>query len=212
MKIAVVEDQTLVREMLVAACRDLWPSASVSMAETGAEGLSLCAVLQPNLVFLDLWLPDGDGLGFVPQVVQASPHSRIVALTSFVDEFTVHQALRSSVHGLITKREQSLDKLKSVADLVLAGGQYFSPAVQSVREALRSNPRSFDKLLTDHEQRLLTLFGEGMNNRLVAEKLGLSTNTVQVHRRNILAKLGMHSTPELMNYALEKGFRRVANA
>lgn len=194
--------------MFTALCRGLWPVADVSAAETGAAGLHLGRTLQPDLVFVDLLLPDCDGLKLVRDLRGVSPTSKIVALTTFVDEFTVHQALRANVHALIAKKEQPLDRLGEVIDAVMAGAQYLSPTVLAVRDALRSDPRSFDKVLSEHEQHLLGFFGEGMSNRLVAEKFGLSENTVQVHRRNILGKLGMHSTPELMNYALEKGFRR----
>jgi DNA-binding NarL/FixJ family response regulator len=208
-KIVIIEDHKLVRDMLAVACRGVVPQAEVHVASDGAEGLAMCARVQPDLVFLDLVLPDADGLDLLPKLFQASVLSKVIALSSFADEFTVHRALRANVHGFVDKNEQPLDVLKEAIETVMAGRTYFSSAVQQLKASLRSDPASFDKLLSDHEQRLLSLFGEGLSNEAVAERVGLSASTVKAHRRNILGKLGIHSTPELIHYALEKGFTRV---
>lgn len=195
--------------MLSVSCRGVVTDAEVEGATTGVDGLELCRRIQPDLIFLDLVLPDTDGLDLLPRLFVASPKSKVIALSSFADEFTVHRALRASVHGFVDKNEQPLDVLKEAIETVMAGRQYFSSAVQQLKASLRSDPTSFDKLLSDHEQRLLSLFGEGLSNEAVAERIGLSASTVKAHRRNILSKLGIHSTPELIHYALEKGFTRV---
>jgi DNA-binding NarL/FixJ family response regulator len=209
MKIVIIEDHKLVRDMLAVSCRSIVPAGKVTVAGDGATGLRLCGDTQPDLVFLDLVLPDGDGLELLPKIFAASPRSRVIALTSFADEFTVYRALRASVHGFVDKNEQPLEVLKEAIETVMAGGQFCSAAVRKVRASLRTDPLSFDKLLSEHEQRLLGLFGEGLTNEVVAERLELTVSTVKAHRRNILSKLGIHSTPELIHYALEKGFTRV---
>ena len=195
--------------MLEFSCRSLVPTAEIYSSENGGNGLTLCRAQQPDLIFLDLVLPDYDGLELVPEILAASPTAKLIALTSFADEFTVHRISRAKVHGFVAKNEQPLDRLKEAIETVLAGGQYFSPVVQRMRHSLRADPGSFDKVLSEHEQDLLRLFGRGLTNETVADRLGLSVNTVKVHRRNILGKLGLHSTPELIHYALEKGFTRV---
>jgi DNA-binding NarL/FixJ family response regulator len=73
---------------------------------------------------------------------------------------------------------------------------------------MRQNPTDFSKLLSEHEQKLHGYFGEGLGNEEVAAKLGLSASTIKLHRHNIMNKLGIHSTPQLIHYALEKGFTR----
>lgn len=208
-KIVIIEDHKLVRDMLGVSCRGVVTAAEIHGATSGAEGLEACRREQPDLVFLDLVLPDADGLDLLPRLFAVSPRSKVIALSSFADEFTVHRALRANVHGFVDKNEQPLDVLKEAIETVMAGRQYFSSAVQQLKASLRSDPTSFDKLLSDHEQRLLSLFGEGLSNETVAERIGLSASTVKAHRRNILSKLGIHSTPELIHYALEKGFTRV---
>ena len=211
MNILIIEDHTLVHDMLAAACAQLFPAAGLHITGEGKKGVELCALVKPDLVFLDLVLPDCDGLDLVPKLLEASPQAKVIALTSFADEFTVHRVLQTKVHGFIAKNEQPLGLLKEAIDTVLAGGRYFSPVVDRIKAALRADPASFDKVLSDHEQGLLKLFGEGLDNEAVAARVGLSANTVKVHRRNILSKLNLHSTPELMHYALEKGFTRIGS-
>lgn len=209
MNILIIEDHTLVHDMLAFACGRLFPNAQLHITGNGAQAVAMCRRVQPDLIFLDLVLPDCDGLELLPQLQHASEHARVIALTSFADEFTVHRVLQTKVHGFIAKNEEPLVLLKEAVETVMAGGRYYSPVVDRVKAALRADPRSFDKVLSEHEQRLLTLFGEGFDNSSVAKRLGLSMNTVKVHRRNILSKLNLHSTPELIHYAIEKGFTRV---
>lgn len=209
MVVVIIEDHTLIRDMLAMACRGILPTAQVTVAERGRDGVEACAATQPDLVFLDLVLPDADGLLLVPEIRRAAASSRIIVLSSFLDEYTVHRATRAGVEGFVDKNEQPLETLRDAIDTVLDGRRYYSPTVQQVQSAMRADPESFDKLLSDQEQRLLSLFGEGLTNEAVAAQLGMTTNTIKVHRHNIHRKLGLHSTPELMNYALRKGFTRV---
>lgn len=209
MRIVIIEDHALVRDMFAVACQGLMPAASVELASTSADGLAACRRVSPDLVFLDLVLPDGDGFELLTEISAVAPAAKVIALTSFTDEFTVHRALRAHIHGFIDKTEQPLDVLDHAIRTVTNGGRYFSPAAERMKAALRSDPTSFAKLLSEHEQKLLSLFGEGLNNEAIALRMNLSAATVKAHRRNILSKLGIHSTPELMHYALEKGFTRV---
>ncbi len=209
MNILIIEDHTLVHDMLALACGRLFPTAELHVTADGAHAVALCRRMEPDLVFLDLVLPDCDGLELLPKLLAEAANAKVIALTSFADDFTVHRVLQAKVHGFIAKNEQPLELLKEAVETVLAGGRYYSPVVERVKAALRADPGSFDKVLSEHEQRLLALFGEGLGNAAVAARVGLSANTIKVHRRNILNKLNLHSTPELMHYALEKGFTRV---
>lgn len=209
MNVVIIEDQALIRDMLALACRSLVAVDELALAETASEGVAACGRVRPDLVFLDLVLPDADGLDLVPAIREAAPQGRIIALSSFADAYTVFRVTRAAIDGFVDKNEQPLDVLKEAVETVLAGQRFLSPTALRLSAELRADPDGFDKVLSDQEQRLLVFFGEGLTNAEIATQLGMTANTVKVHRRNIHRKLGIHSAPELMNYALRKGFTRI---
>ncbi len=195
--------------MLVVTCENVVAGAHVRGAGAGAAGVALCREFQPDLVFLDLVLPDGDGLDFMPEISAAAPEAKVIALTSHADEVSLHRALKAKIHGFIDKNEQPLAVLKEAIHTVMSGQPYFSSVAQRLRTAMHRNPTDFSKILSEHEQRLLALFGEGLSNEEIGRRLGLATGTVRNHRSQIMSKLDIHGTPELMRYAIEKGFTRM---
>jgi len=207
-RILIVEDQTMIRELLVNACAKAVPKAMLAEAGDGAEATKRCREHAPDLVILDLELPDMDGLDLLGSLRELAPDVRVIALSSHTDEFTLHRAAQFKVNGFVDKNEQPLEILRGAIAKVMDGKTYFSPVVERVRNSLRADPIAFTKLLSDHEQYLLTLMGRGLTNEEVAAMVGLSAVTVKTHRRNIMGKLGFHSTPELIRYALDKGFIR----
>jgi DNA-binding NarL/FixJ family response regulator len=207
-KITVVEDHALMRDLLVRACRESVAASEVEGARDAATGLEVCRRMQPDLVILDLALPDGDGLDLVDELLSAAPGCRIIALSGYTDQFTLHRALRSRLHGFVDKNEQTIDQLNEGIRTVMAGDRYLSPVAREARESLRNDPDAFDKILSDREQNLLRLFGRGLSNDEIAGAVGLSELTVRNHRCRIMAKLGVRTSAELIRYALEKGFAR----
>src|SRR5690606_10611978 len=127
--------------------------------------------------------------------------AKIIALTSHADEVSLHRALKAKVHGFVDKNEQPLAVLKEAVHTVMRGQPYFSSAAQRLRAAMRNDPTEFSKVLSEHEQKLLSLFGEGLSNDEVGRRLGLAPGTVRNHRSQIMSKLDIHGTPELMRYA-----------
>lgn len=209
MKIVVIEDHALIRDMLVIMCQRAVPGATATSAKDAGTGLALCRRESPDVVFLDLALPDRDGLDILPELFAACPGCKVIALSGYADEFTLHRALNSNVHGFVDKNEQPLEVLGEAVRTVTSGRRYFSPLAQRVRASLREDPEAFDKLLSDWEQQLLGMLGRGLSNEEIAKAQGLSAITVRNHRCRIMAKLGIHSTPELIHYAIEKGFSRL---
>lgn len=207
MKILIIEDQTMIRQLLTLACQQaLDGSASILGAATGADGLAQCRNENPDLVVLDLALPDGDGLSLVPGIREACPGAKVLVLSSHMDEFTVHRVQQSGVHGFIDKNGQTLTILQEGLRALTEGRPYYCTAVQAMRARMRADPVSFAKVLSDREMELVVLFGRGLTNEQIAGQLGLRPNTVRNHRQNIMTKLGLGSTPQLIRYALEKGF------
>ena len=198
----------MVRGMVTRVCRGHAECDSVADAADGETGLRLCQKLNPDLVFLDIDLPDGDGLDLVDRITAAVDRARIVVLSARTDDFSLHRCFTRHLQGFVDKNEQAIDAVAEAITAVAQGKSYFSPAVMKARQAMRENPHAFEKVLSPREQELLRLFGQGLSNDEAGTRLGVSPMTAQNHRRNILGKLGLHSTPELMRYAAEHGFIR----
>jgi DNA-binding NarL/FixJ family response regulator len=208
LKIAVIEDHALMRELLIKACQEVMPGSVVSGARTAQAGLELCRAMQPDVVLLDLGLPDRDGLDVLDDLLATCQASKVIGISGYTDDFTLHRAIHSQLHGFVDKNEQTSDQLATAIQAVLRGERYLSPAATRARRAQENNPAAFDKILTVREQDLLRLFGRGLGNEEVAAIVGLSELTVRNHRCRTMAKLGLRTSPELIRYALEKGFTR----
>lgn len=209
MKIVIIEDQTMIRHLLIMGCRKAKPKAEIYDASSGSEGLALCRRVKPDMVILDLMLPDCDGLSLVPGIRAASRDAKVLILSAHADEFTVYRMLKIGVNGFVDKNSQTFEVLSGALNTIEAGQTYYCSMIVSIRERMRSDPMSFSKVLSDREMRLLELLGEGLSNEEVGQRLNLRPNTVRNHRQNIMTKLGVSSTPQLIRYALTKGFNRM---
>jgi two-component system response regulator NreC len=209
MKIVLIEDQTMFRDLLKKICREHFHLTVAGEAEDAATGLALCHMHKPDMVLLDLNLPDRDGVSIANELLAMVPEIRILALSSECDDYTLYRVLKSGMHGYVDKNRQSVDMLRHAIDEVIKGRVFFAEVVQQVRLRLRAEPRAFPKMLTDREQQLLGLLGGGLTDEEVARELRLSRFTVQLHRRTIMGKLDLHRTPDLIRYAVSKGFSKL---
>jgi len=197
------------RELLVKACQEAIPGSVVSGARNAATGLELCRAAQPDVIILDLALPDRAGLDVLDDLLAICRSSKVIGISGYTDEFTLHRALHSKLHGFVDKNEQTIDHLKTAIHAVMDGERYLSPMALRARLSQRNDPVAFDKILSGREQDLLRLFGRGLSNREIAAIVNLSELTVRNHRCRTMAKLGLRTSPELIRYALEKGFARL---
>jgi DNA-binding NarL/FixJ family response regulator len=208
-KIVVIEDQVMMRGLIVRVCREHFPGEPVHDASDTRTGVDLCRRIQPDIVLLDLDLPDGDGLDLLAEIHRDSPQSKIIVVTSHSDEYAIHRSLEAGVAAFVDKCSQPIEVVSEAIAAVAAGRAYFSPVVVRAKNRLRDDPKAFTKLLSPREQEILRLLGEGLPNDQVAERVGVSPKTIHSYRRNIMVKLGIHSTPQLIRYAMEKGFTRL---
>jgi DNA-binding NarL/FixJ family response regulator len=209
-KIAVVEDHALMRELLIKACREAMPGSEVSGAQDAKSGLELCKAVQPDVIILDLALPDHDGLDVLDELLASCPNSKAIGISGYTDEYTLHRAIHSKLHGFVDKNEQTIEHLAAAIQSVMRGERYLSPAALRAKQSQRNDQVAFDKILSVREQDLLRLFGRGLTNDEIAAEVNLSDLTVRNHRCRIMAKLGVRTSAELIRYALEKGFTRMA--
>jgi len=209
MKLLLVEDQAMLRQLLAAACQEALPTATVLSAQSGLEALALCRDEQPDLVLLDLDLPDGDGLDLVPKLRAVVPGLKIIVISAGITESTLHRSQGVAVEGFVDKNKRAFEVLREALKSVLNGRSYFCATTQSLRSSMKADPKLFSKILSDREIELLAFFGQGMSNEDIGERLELRPNTVRNHRQNVMTKLGLNSSTQLIRYALDKGFTRL---
>ncbi|MDB6170323.1 MAG: two component transcriptional regulator, LuxR family [Verrucomicrobia bacterium] len=194
------------REVLRKVCsRDLRHEV-VGEAADGLTAVDLVIRTFPDLVLLDLHLPNLDGFGVVEALRHAVPLVKILVLSSHCDDYTVFRAEKARVQGFVDKNTNTVASLKEAITTVAQGRTFFSETFLRIKAERHSNTASFDKLLTDRERGILILIGEPLNDMEVAARLGITIDTAQKHRFNILRKLGLQSTAELMRYARTHGF------
>ena len=205
----VVEDQVLVRELICRELRETYPACTITQAGSLAE---IRSIEQQNpsfdLAIVDLELPDGSALEWVQQSMQARPDQPIVILSALDEDYVLFQAMHSKVRGYVHKNDKP-EVLRKAITVVLDGEVFYSPSVLKMCRERQADPRFFNKLLTVREQEGLQLLGEGISDEDVAALLGISRFTAAAYRKQIMAKLGVHSQGELMKYAVSKGFSRL---
>lgn len=199
----------MMRDFLALACAAGFATGRIDQASDGATALAAVQANSPDLILLDLALPDCDGLDLLPRIRELAPQAKMIVLTAHTDEVTLHRALKANVNGFIDKYSHPGVVLREAIETVMAGRQYLSERVQEARAAIRADGGAATKIFTDREQDVLRWIGEGLSNGEIATKLAVSEFTVSNHRCNIMNKLGIHSTPRLIHYAIEKGFTRL---
>jgi DNA-binding NarL/FixJ family response regulator len=207
--VAIVEDEVLYGTFLCMVCEKTLGYSVVGAVETGAEGIALCRQFHPDLLLLDIGLPDGSAFDILPAIEAASPDSIILVVSAKIDEYTMIRILDCGVRGFVDKEGSSAERLTAAILTVVNGGTYFAPIVTEVRRAVFSDPRSWHKVLTPREQQALSLIGEGLSNDEAGGRLGLSPNAVKSLRQRVMAKLGLRKERELMRFALQKGLAKL---
>lgn len=203
----IVEDQRLVSEFLQFHCRDLRLQVLQQCAGY-QEGLAAIRLHKPDLVLLDISLPDGDGLELAKTVIEELPRVKILAISSHHDPWTMLQVQRIGIHGFVDKNDQRPEILSEAMLSVLGGRVYYTPVVNQSSATIRRDPKSFIRVLSDYETRILSMIGESKTDDEIATVLAISPATVQSRRRDIMRKLDIHSTPKLIHYAIVNGLTR----
>jgi len=201
--VLIVDDHAMVRQglrtFLELQDTSLLPIEVVGEAATGSEAIELAHVMQPDIILLDLVMPEMDGIQAIPYIIECSPHSRIIILTSFGEEDKVLPAIRAGAQGYLLKDIPPNELVQAVREAYLGKVQLHPEIARKLMSAVATNvalstnytdSRSKDGL-TDREQEVLDLIADGLNNREIGEKLFISEKTVKTHVSNILGKLGL---------------------
>ena len=172
------------------------------------EGLAAIRLHKPDMVLMDISLPDGDGLELARMVIDELPRVKVLAISSHHDPWTMLQVQRIGIHGFVDKNDQRSEVLSEAILAVLGGRVYYTPVVNQSSASIRRDPKSFIRVLSDYETRILSMIGESKSDEEIAVVLNISPTTVQSRRRDIMRKLDIHSTPKLIHYAIVNGLTR----
>lgn len=204
-RILLADDHAMVRQgfrMILSAQRDM---EIVGEAGNGREAVELAERLKPDLVVMDVSMPELNGIEATRRIQETSPRTRVLALSMHKDSVYVREILRAGARGFLLKDAIDRDLLAAVR-AVAAGDGYLSPAVsEAVLSDYRRHVTDPLDLLSSREREVLQMIAEGKTNKDIASALKLSVYTVDAHRGRIMEKLNLHSVGELVRFAVRKG-------
>jgi DNA-binding NarL/FixJ family response regulator len=209
-RVLLAEDHTLVRQGFRRILEDDARITVVGEASTGLAAIQLTKELKPQVVVMDLSMPELGGLEASAEILKELPNTKILILSMYSNEAYVRKAFEIGAKGYILKNAIEVDLTRAVVALT-EGGAYMSPGISNlVIESLKAGSfedRSQDtyERLTLREKEVLQLIAQGKSNKEIAALLNISVNTVAVHRAHVMETLGLHRTAELVLYAVKRG-------
>jgi DNA-binding NarL/FixJ family response regulator len=209
-RILIVDDHPIVRQGLATVLRLLPDLEVVGEARDGREALAAVETAAPDLVLMDLVMPEMDGVAAIAAIKKARPKLPIVALTTFAEAEMVLGAVQAGVDGYLLK-DVDVTELAQAIRTVHSGQPYLHPDATRHLIAATARPAPTAERLTRREQQVLTLVARGLTNREVARELGIAEKTASVHVSNLLAKLGLASRTQAALYAAQAGLVRFAD-
>lgn len=207
--LVLVEDHAVVRQGLRSLLEAVPDFSIVGEAADGPDALACVKRLKPDVLVLDMMLPGLHGLEVARQVRRSSPGTRTIVLSMYATEAYVLEALEAGVAAYVLKKASAAELVNAIRE-ALAGRRYLSPplsehAIEAYIARAKSAPDPY-QTLTQRERDVLHLAIEGLNNTEIARRLVISPRTVEMHRTNLMRKLGLHSQTDLILFALKQGF------
>ena len=209
-RVLLADDHTILRAGLRMMLNVQPDIEVVGEASDGRQALSEALLLKPDVVLMDITMPEMNGIEATRQVKRALDSTRVLILTMHENEEYLFQVLRAGASGYILK-EAADTELISAIRIVYSGRFYMSPSAQTMMVGdyllrVRSGEeRDSYSALTEREREILKLVAEGLTNNQIAERLYISPKTVDTHRTHIMDKLNLHSRAELVKYAMRRG-------
>ena len=207
-RVLIADDHAIVRAGLRTLIKSEPSLELVGEAVGGYEAIELAGKAQPDILVLDLSMPDLDGIAVTKTVRLQFPDLRILILTVHEDEALLREAIKSGASGYILKRAAE-SELISAIQIIMRGDLYVDPSMvrSLLSDAIKPSPAHRESIepLTAREKEVLKLIVQGYTNRQIGEELNISVRTVEGHRANLSEKLGLHSRVELVRYAREHG-------
>lgn len=206
LRVVLVEDHTLVRQLMAAMVRDDLGLALVADCRTVADGIAACFREKPDLVVVDWMLPDGRGFDLVRAVAPRLPRTRWLFVSGNEQEHLVREAISLGVHGFVLKRADLATLRQGVLEVARGGTFYCPDSARLLVESLRSEASAMAGNLTDREREVLRGFARGENIKVMAARLKVSTKTVHNVLARVRDKLGEYEPAGLVRYAIKHGY------
>jgi len=209
-RVVLADDHKMIRAGLRLVLEQQADIAVAGEADDGREAVSLVEATKPDVVVMDVGMPNLNGIEASLQIKQARPDTAIVMLSMHSDEGYILRALRAGAAGYILKDSAEADLVGAVR-AVAEGKSFFSPKVSRIlledymRKLRKTGGEDSYDLLSAREREILQLVAEGKSSKEIANLLNLSVYTVETHRGNIMQKLNLRGIPELILYAVRKG-------
>ena len=209
-RVLLADDHKLIRAGLVLVVQQQPDLSVIGEADDGRQAVQLVESLKPDVVVMDIGMPNLNGIEAARQITASRPDTAVVILSMHADEGYVLRALKAGARAYLLKDSATTDLVQAIR-AVVEGKSFFSPAVSKVllqdymRKLRRTGAEDSYDLLSPREREVLQLVAEGKSNKEVANLLNLSTYTVETHRAKIMQKLNLKGVPELILYAVRKG-------
>jgi DNA-binding NarL/FixJ family response regulator len=209
-RVLLADDHTIMRKGLRLLLERQENITVVGEASDGRECVELAQAEKPDVVVMDIAMPNLNGIEAARQIVGQNPAIAVAVLSMHSDESYVIRALKAGARAYLLKDSAESDLIGAIRALS-DGKSFFSPAISRLlvedymRQLERKGAEDSYELLTTREREILQLLAEGKSNKEVANMLNLSLYTVETHRTHILQKLNLHTVPELILYAVRKG-------
>lgn len=215
-RVLIVDDHAMVRQGLRTFLElqdnsDL-PISVVGEAGNGIDAVKLACQIQPDIVLLDLVMPEMGGIEAIPKIIACSPHTRVMILTSFGEEDKVVPAIRAGAQGYLLKDIPPDELVHAIRETYLGNVQLHPEIVKKLMSAVAAREVRASRLVTDlveglteREQEVLHQIADGLSNREIAKKMFISEKTVKTHVSSILGKLHLEDRTQAAIYALKHG-------
>jgi two-component system, NarL family, response regulator NreC len=209
-RVLLADDHNLIRAGLRLVVSQQPDFAVAGEAENGRQAVALAEQLKPDVVVMDIKMPDLNGIEACQQIRDALPQTEVVMLSMHSDEAYVLRALKAGARAYLLKDSAEADLARAIR-AAAEGKSFFSPAVGKVlledymRKLQRSGGEDSYELLSPREREILQLVAEGKSSKEIANLLNLSVYTVETHRAKLMQKLNLRSVPEVILYAVRKG-------
>jgi DNA-binding NarL/FixJ family response regulator len=209
-RILLADDHSIMREGLRLLLERDGDMEVVAEAEDGREAVRLAIEMSPHVVIMDIGMPELNGIEATRKIADERPATKVIVLSMHTDKRYVAAALKAGAAGYIWKNG-CYKELRSAVQSVMNGQRFLSPAIATsvvddyVDRLSQESSLTSTISLSPREREVLQLLTEGLSSKEIAAKLGLSSKTVDVHRKQIMDKLGIHSVAELTKFAIREG-------